>query len=124
MTRSKCMPSDKSLRWCLPSTADVMHQATGLVMDLFMSRIFWIMILVWISPGSARAGEGGLSTYLQYTNGSPIVLHLNYPGGITQWDAGASIANETLILSNAMIISVTNIKGESVKPIEGKVLVV
>ena len=38
------------------------------------------------------------------------------------WDAGASVANEVLILSNAMFISITNDKSEAVPPIKDKVL--
>jgi len=89
-----------------------------------MKRIFWIIIFVSISLSSARGGEEELTTYVQYKKDGPIILHLNYHGGITDWDAGASIANGTLILSNAMFISVTNSKSESVKPIKDKVLIV
>lgn len=49
-------------------------------------------------------------------------MHLNYNGGLKEWDGGASIVNEILILSNAMFISVTNSKSENVMPKKDKVL--
>ena len=87
-----------------------------------MKSILWILTLVFISIESVHGGEGELTTSFQYKNDSPIILHLSYHGGITDWDAAASIANGTLILSNAMYISVTNSKNEIVEPIEDKVL--
>ena len=87
-----------------------------------MKRIFWIIVFVCISLGSVHGGEGELKTFVQYKKDSPIVLHLSYHGGVPQWDAGASVANGTLILSNAMFISVTNSKSEIVKPKKDKVL--
>jgi len=79
-------------------------------------------MFVSISLCSARGDEGELTTYVQYKRGSPIILHLNYYGGIKEWDAGASIANGKLILSNAMFISITNSKSERVKPKKDKIL--
>ncbi|NNE62712.1 MAG: hypothetical protein HKN34_01390 [Gammaproteobacteria bacterium] len=87
-----------------------------------MKRIFWIIVFVFISLSFARGDEGEVTTYVQYKTGSPIILHLNYYGGIKEWDAGASIANGKLILSNAMFISITNSKNERAKPIKDKVL--
>ena len=87
-----------------------------------MKRIIWIIVLVFTSLGLARGDAGEVTTYVQYKTGSPITLHLNYYGGIREWDAGASIANGKLILSNAMFISITNSKNEPVKPIKDKVL--
>ena len=87
-----------------------------------MKNIFWIIVFVSISPVSVHGGEEQVTTFFQYQKDSPIILHLSYHGGITEWDAGASIANGTLLLSNAMFISVTNSKNEIVKPIKDKVL--
>lgn len=87
-----------------------------------MKHIFWIIIFncIWLS--TAFGDESGLAAYVQYKKGSPTKIHLNYYGGIKEWDAGASVANGVLILSNAMFISITNSKNESVKPIKDKVL--
>jgi len=87
-----------------------------------MKHIFWIIILFSVSLSSAYGNESGITTFVQYKRGSPIILHLNYYGGIEEWDAGASISNGILILSNAMFISVTNSKSDDVKPIKEKVL--
>ena len=87
-----------------------------------MKIIIWITILVSISLRTVHGGEGQVTTFFQYKKDSPVILHLSYHGGITEWDAGASIANGTLILSNAMFISITNSKNEIVKPIKDKVL--
>lgn len=87
-----------------------------------MKSIFWIIVFVSISLSSVHGDEGEVTTFFQYKKDSPIILRLNYHGGITEWDAGASITNGTLLLSNAMFISVTNSKNESVEPKKGKVL--
>lgn len=87
-----------------------------------MKHIFRIIIFVLISLNCARGDEGELTTYVQYKIGAPIILYLNYNGGIREWDAGASIADGKLILSNAMFISITNSKNERVKPIKDKIL--
>ncbi len=87
-----------------------------------MKRIFWIIIFVFSSLSSVHGGEREVTTFFQFNKDSPIILHLNYHGGITDWDAGASIANGTLILSNAMFISITNGKNERIKPKKEKVL--
>lgn len=87
-----------------------------------MKHIFWIIIFVSISLSSADGDEGELTTYVQYKRGSPIILHLNYDGGIKEWDAGASIENGRLTLSNAMFISISNSKNERVEPIKDKIL--
>ena len=87
-----------------------------------MKRIFWVIIFISVSLSSARGGHGESITYVQFKKDDPVILRLIYHGGVTDWDAGASITNGTLILSNAMFISVTNRKSESVKPVKDKVL--
>ena len=56
-----------------------------------MKSIFWIIIFVFISLRSVQGGEGEVTTFLQYEKDSPIVLHLSYHGGITEWDAGCDV---------------------------------
>lgn len=87
-----------------------------------MKHIFWIIIFFSISLSSSFGDQAGLATYIQYQKGSSIILHLNYYGGMKDWDAGASIEDEILVLTNAMFISVKNSKSETVKPIKDKIL--
>jgi len=87
-----------------------------------MKYIFWGLICIPLFLNSTYGDEVGSTTYVQYKKGDPIILHLNYYGGINEWDAGASIDKELLILTNAMFITVTNSKSESVKPIKDKIL--
>lgn len=87
-----------------------------------MKYIYRVTILIFILLSSAYGDESGLTTYVQYKQGNPVEIHLNYHGGIKEWDAGVSIANGILILSNAMFISVTNSKSEGIEAKKDKVL--
>jgi len=91
-------------------------------MNISVKRLMWLAVFVSASLSAAPGDEGELTTYVQSRSGSPIILHLNYKGGIKEWDAAASVADEVLILSNAMFISITNSKSEPVLPIKDKVL--
>jgi len=87
-----------------------------------MKHIYRAIIIVSVLINSAYGNDSGLTTFVQYQQGSPVLLHLEYEGGVSGWDAGASVANGILILSNAMFMSVTDSKNDPVKPIDGKVL--
>lgn len=87
-----------------------------------MKYLIWIGAAFSLSVSSAYGDENELTTHLQYQSGSPIVMHLDYHGGIGEWDAAASITDGILVLSNAMLIAVTDSSNESIKPLEGKVL--
>lgn len=87
-----------------------------------MKRLFWIMLCVSTPLSVTHGDEGELTTHFQFQKGSPIIVRFDYHGGIEEWDARASIADGKLILSNAMFISITNARGELVKPLEDKTL--
>ena len=87
-----------------------------------MKQAFWIIVITAISISSVYAKESELTTFVQYKKGAPIILNLSYKGGLMTWDAGASISNGTLVLTNSMFISITSITNVDVKPISDKVL--
>ncbi len=87
-----------------------------------MKQLLYLLIVMLTALSTARTGAQTLATYSQYQQGDAVRLHLNYSGGVPNWDAGASIENGTLILSNAMFIAVSTSKQEPIAPFESKVL--
>lgn len=77
-------------------------------------------VLALIAP--ARGDDDAVVAHFQFKSGSPITLRLTYRGGIDSWDGGVSVENGTLVLTNAMFISVSNSANERVVPKKGKVL--
>ena len=87
-----------------------------------MKQVLRTLTIAFVLINPAYANASGLSTYVQYQQGSPVLLNLKYDGGVADWDAGASISSGILILSNAMFISVIDSNNEPVKPIDDKVI--
>ncbi len=87
-----------------------------------MKYVVWIGTVLCFSLSPAYSDENQLTTHLQYEIGGPIVIHLEYQGGIKEWDAAASVADGVLVLTNGMLVEVTDSSNESIEPLERRVL--
>ena len=87
-----------------------------------MKPVLGFIILMTAAISSAWVNANELATFVQYQKGSPVILHLSYDGGIKDWDAGASISDDNLILTNAMFIAVTDRNDKPVEPFGNRVI--
>lgn len=87
-----------------------------------MKQVLLVVVFVAMVASVAHSDDAVLVTTIKFRKGDPITLNLVYGGGLGEWDAAASIDDETLVLSNSMFIAIADGRHRPVMPLSDKVL--